>query len=493
MNKIHHPSLLSTAVLALMLSGCGSGSSGGGNKPEPTEPPTPEPPPSFVLSGSAVKGPLANALVEAYAVDYTAADLRGELISSGETDSAARFVGLELEAEQAPFVIVVSADDDTVDLTTGEAPVITSLQTLITADQLEGETPIYATPLTSIALSVAAKKGTSAETLDQSLQTAQNQVKSTLGFGMDGDIDIFTVPPVLTDSTTSAQDQQQVAEYRLAVEAVSAVLNDIAGKTTAEDDNADTLLDAIATDLTDGSIDGSADGVAIEAFHGTVVADEIQQDPANLTIPGTETSVAAIEQVLSDETADTGTSTELDPTVEVEGEPAQTDADSDLDGVPDTQDAFPQDPSEVADTDQDGTGDNRDAFPEDPSEDTDTDNDGTGDNSDAFPEDPEENTDTDGDGIGDNGDAFPEDPEESSDSDEDGIGDNSDLFPENPAESVDSDEDGTGDNGDNCPQTANEDQADSDSDGIGDVCDTVDGPNQTTWDESQWDDGSTWQ
>jgi len=84
--------------------------------------------------------------------------------------------------------------------------------------------------------------------------------------------------------------------------------------------------------------------------------------------------------------------------------------DSDGDGVPDDQDAFPNDPSEWADSDGDGVGDNGDVFPGDPSEWADSDGDGVGDNGDAFPNDPSEWADTDGDGYGDNSDAFPNDP-----------------------------------------------------------------------------------
>jgi len=91
--------------------------------------------------------------------------------------------------------------------------------------------------------------------------------------------------------------------------------------------------------------------------------------------------------------------------------------DSDGDGVPDDEDAFPNDPTEWEDTDGDGVGDNADAFPNDPTETTDTDGDGVGDNADAFPNDPTETTDTDGDGVGNNadddddGDTMPDDYE----------------------------------------------------------------------------------
>jgi mono/diheme cytochrome c family protein len=72
--------------------------------------------------------------------------------------------------------------------------------------------------------------------------------------------------------------------------------------------------------------------------------------------------------------------------------------DSDRDGVPDSLDAFPTDPTEQLDTDSDRVGDNKDAFPEDPDEDTDTDQDGRGNNAD---------TDDDGDGIRDEEDEDP--------------------------------------------------------------------------------------
>ena len=59
------------------------------------------------------------------------------------------------------------------------------------------------------------------------------------------------------------------------------------------------------------------------------------------------------------------------------------------------------------DADGDGVADSVDAFPNDPTETADTDNDGVGDNSDVFPNDATETLDTDGDGVGDNGDVHP--------------------------------------------------------------------------------------
>ena len=58
-------------------------------------------------------------------------------------------------------------------------------------------------------------------------------------------------------------------------------------------------------------------------------------------------------------------------------------ADSDGDGILDSEDAFPTDSSESVDSDGDGVGDNSDVFPDDPTESADSDGDGIGDNADS--------------------------------------------------------------------------------------------------------------
>lgn len=106
--------------------------------------------------------------------------------------------------------------------------------------------------------------------------------------------------------------------------------------------------------------------------------------------------------------------------------------DADLDGIPDLDDKFPNDPKESADRDGDGVGDNGDVFPDDPAESADTDGDGHGNSSDLFPEDPSEFADADGDGQGDaTHDLFPQDKNEFADNDKDGIGDNGDPDDDN--------------------------------------------------------------
>ena len=107
-------------------------------------------------------------------------------------------------------------------------------------------------------------------------------------------------------------------------------------------------------------------------------------------------------------------------------------ADSDGDGVVDTEDEFPDNPNETTDSDGDGVGDNSDEFPFDANETHDDDGDGVGNNTDAFPQDGNETHDDDGDGVGNNTDAFPQDANETMDTDGDGVGDNADPEPEDP-------------------------------------------------------------
>ena len=92
--------------------------------------------------------------------------------------------------------------------------------------------------------------------------------------------------------------------------------------------------------------------------------------------------------------------------------------DTDNDGVPDKDDAFPLDSSEWIDTDADGVGNNSDVFPDDPSEWADFDGDELGDNGDP---------DIDGDGCENSEDQFDFDPSECLDTDGDGVGNNADA------------------------------------------------------------------
>lgn len=502
---------LSMLTLACVVAAC---SDGGGSNSGDDE---------VSLEGGAVKGPMAGAVVTAYALDLTVAGFKGAVIATGETDSAAQITGLNLPEDVAtPFLLEFSSDADTIDVTTNALPVISTLRTVVTAEMLNAADSVYATPLTTVAVDLAIENAdisngiyqgnndgsTTTEEYLAALSIAGDQVASGLGFGLLDDVNIFTTPPLINDVTDTVEEQTAVAAYRTAVEALTAVVHQLEQDAIAENAatsvTTDGLISALAIDMSDGEIDGAEDGTPLAemAEVSDDVATRIVSDPTILLIPGTTSGVTDVETILATETQSTGVTTDtndlLSGSIDVEPVAVATsldtdgdtvadnsdncplaentdqldhdgdelgdhcDSDDDNDGVNDDNDAFPKDSSETADNDGDGTGDNADL---------DDDNDGVEDVNDAFPFDDSEQLDTDLDGTGNNADT---------DDDNDGVDDDNDAFPLNPEESVDTDGDtvgnnadddddgdGVSDDNDRFPLDANESR-DQDGDGVGD-------------------------
>lgn len=544
-------------------SGGGSGGGGGGG--------------AASLDGGGVDGPLAFAIVTLYEIDVTASDFKSATpLGEGTTTATATITGIDKPAaDGAPYLLEFTANADTKDLTAcsdGDnsgsidvateclAPVVGTLRTIVTAEMLNSDNAVYATLLTTMATDLAIKNAdfdgdndsngslldvgdqprwgdrdgdgnidtdlgdgtkTVAELLS-ALPVAAAQVKSTVGFGLGAETDIFTTPPILNGDTDTAEEQEQVAAYRSAVQALASVvdqLSDAVGGAEPSD-----VLTVMTEDLADGEIDGEVDGTASDLFDGdgdgigdAAGADAalqlLEQDPASLPVPNDPDgrTVGDMSAILISEIEDTGNSTlttQIDETTEVELQPAETNPDLDGDGTPNDSDAFPNDPTEDTDTDGDGVGDNTD---------DDIDGDGVGNNNDAFPSDSTETVDTDGDGTGNNADTdddndgvlddeddFPLDDSRSDISDQDGDGwpageDPNDSDNTNPGTTwVDTDGDGIGDtndddiDGDGAPNSSDAfptnpaEQSDADDDGFGDKSDDdIDGdgrPNHTNGD-----------
>jgi hypothetical protein len=432
-------------------------------QPEPDPQPDPEPV-EITITGSAVKGPLAFADVKVYAIDSTQTNFVGVTVGTGNTDASSQIENLSLPFPLSPpYILEISSVEDTIDITTGQYPVIEVMKTLLTVEMLSGGKQIFATPLTDMTVSLIFKNAdsnvlpytgnldgtTTNEEILAAIASAQEQVKSTLGFGLEDDVDLFNTPPLINEDTNSTDEQASTAAYRSAVEALTAVVYEIKQLSGDSDISTDNILDDLAADLSDGVIDGTVDGVATESYPENAL-EILEQDPATLPIPNDPDgrTVADVKKLIIAETLQTGNS-ETDTTAFLASEeviilaPAERSPDIDGDGIFNSLDAYPEDAAADSDFDHDGMPDVaykvvdglRTAVVDVERSDSDDDNDGVIDENDAFPFDVTETTDTDLDGTGNNADT---------DDDNDSILDTVDDFPLDSTRSnaVDQDNDG---------------------------------------------------
>lgn len=380
-------------LVITFLSACGGG--GGDTPPAPITPPAPT---IYSVNGLAVKGPISNASVNLYRIDLSQSNYKGELVDSGSTGETARFIDLEAEdLGDAFYLLEVGSKEDTIDLNTGEAPLFDLMRSVISKAQLTGQTTINVTPLTTLVTDITLNNTVSLAGMQTEITKTEAFVKEVFGFGLLDGIDIFTGELLLSQNT---EVMQEMVEHRMAVEALSSLIFEIAYYTSQP---AHLLLSLFSEDLQDGLLDAKLYEEAMEPFisqdDGTtqivyyseivdlafsshinslpLVASENLKDSLNSSVyfsVAQTPELIAFEQVALDTGLDTSNLT--NGTVVVRAEAIGEDFDND--GIPDVSDY---------DDDNDGALDSVDAFPFDPTETTDSDNDGIGDNSDAYPED----------------------------------------------------------------------------------------------------------
>lgn len=279
----------------LILSACGSGSGSDSGTP------------AQAITGGAIKGPLVNAAVTVYALDTTLPGFKGAVIDTGTTDARAAITGLNLPLPLTPpYIMEFTSSADTMDMTTGQYPVVATLSTVLTQSLIDSGNPVYATPLTTMALAIAINNSTSADDFLAKLPAAANQVVATVGFGMSPNIDIFASPPVLDNTVDNLQKQSDVLAYRTAIEALATVAFEMQqdGSTMA---TAEAIISELANDLTDGIIDGKMNGT-VSTIYNSITLTVFTQDPVGLFIPNAINgeTVAQVNDILVAETAALG-------------------------------------------------------------------------------------------------------------------------------------------------------------------------------------------
>lgn len=461
---------------ALLVAGCGGGGGSGSDDTGTSD---------VTVSGGSTKGPLQNADVEVFRFDVSSDDGRGERLATGSTNDQASITGVEIPADTSGLLLVeFQANDETTDLTTGEAPIIERLVTVRPASVVvEDSQDVFATPLTTMAVRIAAANAgatdfggdgedpvTAGETR-RALENAQKRVGNMFGFDLLDDVDIFSAPPILIEGATDADDvQQTVTKYRTAVEAIGALSQKVAedideangGETET---SADAAFTALADDASDGNVDGNGSGGdEIESYgaSGAATAENTIEttDPETLPIPGDpeERTVADTRTIVREEKEETGNESADDTSVEstdTQTSPGRAESDIDGDGTPDSEDS---------DIDGDGVENEEDAFPLDPSEQVDTDNNGIGNN---------EDPDDDGDGIPDIAEMVGDDDASLEDVDTDGDGTVDRLDTDSDGDGVPDEVEGTDDTNDSGIPDFRDPNNDTDGDGLSNIEETT--------------------
>lgn len=308
-------------ILAMALVGCGGGGSGSGSESATDT--------SAEIQVSGVKGPLADALVRIYGFDSGAPGFAGDtplLESRSGSNSRTENLTIPDDATAYPLIVEVSADSGTLDLTTGQTPeaptAITTFKTVVMAEHVEairaGEGAVYATPLTTMAVDLAIRRSGAAasrEVFLLNLSLAQRDVLLMLGFGLPSYTDLYRLSPVVNESTTSPEAQMLVAQYRIAVEAVGAVVlklyESALAANPATDVTSDAILSGLALDISDGALDGFEQAEPLAVFADVAsVSEVVLTPPENLLVPGTSIPLTEIEALLIAETDATGIQTD---------------------------------------------------------------------------------------------------------------------------------------------------------------------------------------
>jgi hypothetical protein len=348
---------LAAGVLLSVLAACGGGSSSSGCIG--SECGAPE---LGTIDAMGTDGPLTFALMSIERLDDWIADaasanlLKGIPVSSN-AEGLADDLELIDSAGSGPFVLEVTADTATKDLTTGQAPAVTQVYTIITQSQLQ-QSPrprFYATALTTLALDRAVFMAGGAPN-QADLDAASVEIINLLGFGLPSGVDIFAISPIFDDSTSTLADQEVTAAYRTALETLAEVLEAAA---LAADESTQQVFDEVVIEIREsGSIgDPSTTTTANPAIIGDFLTVANSVSPAFLSssdrfpTPAPESFGNVTDLLVGEAPASSpldGSPADLNDFI------APVKPDFDGDELPNDVDLDPYDPLVTADDDSDG-------------------------------------------------------------------------------------------------------------------------------------------
>lgn len=262
------------------------------------------------VGGAATKGPLANAAVSVFQLDPGADGLKGPQIATGSTNDQATISANLPDDASGLLLVEVRSIAGTIDLTTGAAPVLSRFQSVIDASEWRNGQPVYATPLTHMAVQIAARNVGS--NIDSALARGQTAVRNAFGFQLlDDDLDLFTTAPLLRSDSKDSAVRKAILRNRKAVEAVAAVMAELAENAEGSPRTIEAMFDLITLDLSSGTINGfDKDGDPVDTGYGDIANTLAAIDTEELIIPGTTRRVKDVRQIVNDERSAVGVSQE---------------------------------------------------------------------------------------------------------------------------------------------------------------------------------------
>jgi len=214
------------AAALMALASCGGG--GGGAAAVATA----------TVGGSAGDGPVQNGVVTVVDANGAAVTLPGAPV---KTDSTGHFTFTVPVSTPTPIKVTVTGGTDVVTHQPSSFPLVTAVTTLPATGSVTGN----ANPLSTLAVATAEKLGGGLTAAN--LVVAVNNVKNTLGFGIDPAIN-----PISTN-VTATNVTNVVKAYEAAAELIRRV---VANSATSGARSTAAAIAAIAADATDGALDG---------------------------------------------------------------------------------------------------------------------------------------------------------------------------------------------------------------------------------------------